>query len=100
ATPAIHRLSLHDALPILPRHETGKAVASHRVVTEKPGVTANSDASLYLREKELEEARQTVENLTQLMHLGPQAFAEVSEEELERSEEHTSELQSRENLVC
>lgn len=68
----------------MPRHETGKAAASHRVVTEEPGVTANTDASLYLREKELEEARQTVEHLTQLMHLGPQAFAEVSEEELER----------------
>ena len=68
----------------MPRHETGKAAASNRVVTEEPGVTANTDASLYLREKELEDARQTVENLMQLMHLGPQAFAEVSEEELER----------------
>lgn len=68
----------------MPRHETGKATASHRVVTEEPGVTANSDASLYLREKELDETRQTVENLAQMMHLGPQAFAEASEEELER----------------
>src|SRR5690349_22703409 len=64
ATTEIYTLSLHDALPIWPRHDP----APHRRLHLRPRV---SDA-----------------------HPHPQPLGSV------RSEEHTSELQSRRDLVC
>src|SRR5207302_7252561 len=75
STPAsfIYSLSLHDALPIL-HDDFGVGVSRQMVVGHRQQLVA------------------------QLGEVGQLAnFAELRDE---RSEEHTSELQSRENLVC
>src|SRR5690606_41402549 len=73
ATTAIYTLSLHDALPIYPhRVRAGRAPVPHRAT--RPG-----------RRRGVEGAGHGV---------APGLPRRV------RSEEHTSELQSRENLVC
>src|SRR5690606_40847998 len=72
ATPELYTLSLHDALPILalPALELATGFVDH------PFANANDQASLFGQRNEA-----------------------VRHDQL-RSEEHTSELQSRENLVC
>src|SRR3712207_8237345 len=71
ATTEIYTLSLHDALPILAEHEPG---VLDRVVRARREVAADVDV-----EVQAPVAREQVEH---------------------RSEEHTSELQSRQYLVC
>src|SRR2546422_10542756 len=71
ATTEIYTLSLHDALPI-----------SHRAALSPPG-----------RARRARHARLQAER-RRLLH----AF--LGRDEAERSEEHTSELQSRLHLVC
>src|SRR3712207_9098604 len=72
ATTEIYTLSLHDALPIL----TQKAVVIHHTLNSLGGETTV--------------AIETIESLYELGY----------EVDLVRSEEHTSELQSRQYLVC
>src|SRR5436309_4978270 len=72
ATTEIYTLSLHDALPICGRAPTAPTVARPRFAQHR---------SRYSRA------------VTQIS--GPRSRAALL-----RSEEHTSELQSRENLVC
>src|SRR3712207_9512317 len=71
ATTEIYTLSLHDALPILSRESAGFA----RMCT--PTTTAGWIAAA-----------------------GRPSFATVARRKRSRSEEHTSELQSRQYLVC
>src|SRR5690606_41417322 len=73
----IHTLSLHDALPISYAKTIGDA-------TGQP-VTALSIGKV---------------DATSLENIGRYGVNKVIEVNTERSEEHTSELQSRENLVC
>src|SRR5690606_41597252 len=84
ATPQIYTLSLHDALPIFP---AAQQLAQHVVV----------HGGDQRREPDRVERRQPRQR-------GPQVLVEealVAEHRHDlRSEEHTSELQSRENLVC
>src|SRR5690606_41398239 len=78
AAPQLYTLSLHDALPISPGrpyHARAAAGAAH-LSTAEPGRCASDGRRSAAR--------------TGWDHLGGAA----------RSEEHTSELQSRENLVC
>src|SRR5690606_41022872 len=95
-TPQIYTLSLHDALPI----------CRHRL-----RVGGGEDA--HVDEVEVAEALGVLDELERLLeHLGivdvalrgeAVERALLADEELHvlhRSEEHTSELQSRENLVC
>src|SRR5690606_40096036 len=82
ATPAIYTPSLHDALPILP--DQGVADQLHAVLLGEPGLKVGGD--------EVEPSRLRLRGAP--LHLVPRR------EGVERSEEHTSELQSRENLVC
>src|SRR2546430_8992555 len=81
ATTEIYTLSLHDALPILP-------VVIDPVAAMQPG----APEARTRKEGEVSEIA------------GGEAHAAVSKEEeepdTERSEEHTSELQSQSNLVC
>src|SRR5690606_40932598 len=77
APPHHYTLSLHDALPILTK---GKASG---VITSL-GLTIDADAVIL--------TNGTFLNGT--IHIGEKRFGGG------RSEEHTSELQSRENLVC
>src|SRR5690606_41661151 len=86
-TPASYTLSLHDALPIYPgaiaRHALHRSEL-RRVARVEPGHVDHRSA---VRAVRLDvEARQD----RAPRHLRHRA----------RSEEHTSELQSRENLVC
>src|SRR5690606_40862006 len=90
ATPAIYTLSLHDALPISDRgrHEldldaglgVGVTAVEELVVDEHADVVDHGDRGVDHVVRLAEEAQ------GERLHL--------------RSEEHTSELQSRENLVC
>src|SRR5690606_41418633 len=83
-------LSLHDALPILRRPrgvqltEAGQALLRHAdaIATRVQAAVADLDALVQMRAG------------TVRLAVFPSAGAHL------RSEEHTSELQSRENLVC
>src|SRR5690606_41494147 len=86
ATPAIYSLSLHDALPIW-------------------FLTAASDADLLLtleavREAERLEPAQCLDGVAHEAVVHQVTRGRFRIQVGERSEEHTSELQSRENLVC
>src|SRR5690606_41887232 len=93
AAPAISTLSLHDALPIslaavfgflLVVFRRPIAAAGFALVGAEPGVTAVAHDYFSIR---------ILEAPFYLMTLALTAL-------MRRSEEHTSELQSRENLVC
>src|SRR5690606_37449869 len=95
ATPAIYTLSLHDALPILARQSGLPAVADDSglcvdVLNGMPGVFSARWSGKHGDDRA---------NLDLLLA----QVAYVPDDRLTahfRSEEHTSELQSRENLVC
>src|SRR5690606_41925459 len=78
----IYTLSLHDALPILEGSSEGG-------LSEKFSVAADILKNI--------EARK---NLKSGKEPDPILFERLKALRKERSEEHTSELQSRENLVC
>src|SRR5690606_41390307 len=95
STPEIYTLSLHDALPI----STLESRVGHYYQME--------DTYLVGREKVREFARAVQDyhpahwNLATAADLGhPGLIAPLTFTSAPRSEEHTSELQSRENLVC
>src|SRR5207302_8711079 len=77
---AIYTLSLHDALPISQRR------GAHAVVARRGGIVAAEQRDLAVAQQ-------------QPPVLGPVLVAR-EQTARPRSEEHTSELQSRENLVC
>src|SRR5690606_42082204 len=81
ATTNIYTLSLHDALPIFPS-STLTAMLS-RMPTVMAALTKSTGKSQ--------------EQLQKLFSEKPQLLIDAL---IKRSEEHTSELQSRENLVC
>src|SRR3712207_7467123 len=85
ATTEIYTLSLHDALPIFTRQVPGPAAGLHdqpaRILT------------LGLRQRRPARLQHEVHRPRPLAELLPRDVAD-------RSEEHTSELQSRQYLVC
>src|SRR5690606_40549072 len=83
----LHTLSLHDALPIL--MECPELVAAREKVAHAYDPRWALMAGGPLHEKRM---KQIVFTTSPSMP--------VSEDDIPRSEEHTSELQSRENLVC
>src|SRR5690606_41977358 len=94
--PGLRTLSLHDALPI--SHEARAAVRARAL---RPLV-------LVMREDEILAAAVNVDRLAEMrlghrraldVPTGPAAPPRAVPSD-DRSEEHTSELQSRENLVC
>src|SRR3712207_7085342 len=81
ATTEIYTLSLHDALPIYPRRRHGPALPPPR---ERARPEPRSPPRVRLRPR-----------------LGPpRDGSHGCRQDGERSEEHTSELQSRQYLVC
>src|SRR5436309_12603506 len=78
ATTEIYTLSLHDALPIY-------MLAQHLLGAVQPALDDRADL--------------VVDQLLRLVRHPHRLRRRITEEAL-RSEEHTSELQSRENLVC
>src|SRR3712207_7234672 len=86
ATTEIYTLSLHDALPIL--GERPRDPARRAVEGEDADVRVTVELELVEREAALGVGRRVID--------GPPA----ARERVGRSEEHTSELQSRQYLVC
>src|SRR5690606_39567890 len=95
---ALSTLSLHDALPI----SLGPGNLPHRLVENLPGIldeghVAKKYLSLQVFPGGLAGNPLVDEETVEL--LGPSPCGTELRED-PRSEEHTSELQSRENLVC
>src|SRR5690606_41528142 len=90
ATPATHTLSLHDALPIY-----AGWLRLHVHVDERVA----GFVALGLARAAGEPAAVVTTSGTAVANLHP-AVLEAAHGGVPRSEEHTSELQSRENLVC
>src|SRR5690606_40464354 len=84
ATPQTHTLSLHDALPIL---------ATLKDLPAKRETTAHVRAAMALIEAGATSAGSRKAK-------PPPELPDDLAAAMRRSEEHTSELQSRENLVC
>src|SRR5207302_10837595 len=85
-TTETYTLSLHDALPILPQRQ-------HSIETQ--AVDRLCDAGLLDLPRDGAQAEGVERNRSR----GAQK-SQVEQAGVARSEEHTSELQSRENLVC
>src|SRR5206468_10334430 len=85
-------LSLHDALPIL-----GASLA-HEINQPLAAIVTNARAAIRLLEQGGVEHRDVSEALTDIAADAERASAIIGR--LRRSEEHTSELQSRSDLVC
>src|SRR5690606_39790428 len=85
ATTAIYTLSLHDALPISPRAEGGD-LAGHAL--DLLGLPVNPALAVA-----------PLDQVNDPPVVDDHASGECHQKS-SRSEEHTSELQSRENLVC
>src|SRR5690606_40031203 len=91
STPQIYTLSLHDALPILADMTIG--IGLEEIADFDPGVAA------VIPPEAAELEGLAIERLNLVdAHADPDAAR--SDLAWRRSEEHTSELQSRENLVC
>src|SRR5690606_42037515 len=96
ATPAIHSLSLHDALPIsfMTSHYPSRHLIHGHISDEQQNVARSMpnwlDAEVTTLPDLLKSAGYATGHFGK-WHLGSGPG---------RSEEHTSELQSRENLVC
>src|SRR5690606_41342534 len=97
-TTVIRPLSLHDALPFffpfLGREARAKAQDQGQVVRQ---LAAGIEARLSIGPRQ---RRQEFRTLEALAVPRDEVGADVRGAEGRRSEEHTSELQSRENLVC
>src|SRR5206468_11772304 len=84
-TTGFYTLSLHDALPIFP--EAAQGALALQVRAGEENLVAGADAFETRRRVEVERAC--------VARVGAGCLAPVA-----RSEEHTSELQSRSDLVC
>src|SRR5690606_41245017 len=94
---AIHAPSLHDALPILALAPAfAAAYDQNRIATGPDGKPVRIQGSVVVIEPDLELSLVTAGGLEEPRR----AWSEAARQHYPRSEEHTSELQSRENLVC
>src|SRR5690606_42128055 len=95
-TTALYALSLHDALPILIGRLSAAIGEVTGLVPELSTSGGTSDARF------IKDYCPVVEFglVGQTMHMIDEHVPLADLETLTRSEEHTSELQSRENLVC
>src|SRR5690606_39946314 len=87
ARPSIYTLSLHDALPILSISKVIDRAFTGHLVVAAPGEAAGGGVAPGLTE--------ALRALPEIEHA-----AGIRAGVAERSEEYTSELRSRENLVC
>src|SRR5690606_40843123 len=97
-SPELHTLSLHDALPILAGLRLkGHEPAGKRVLLLGAGGAAGAIAYALL---EAGVASLVIANRTRAKAEAVIDRLRPDFPDADRSEEHTSELQSRENLVC
>src|SRR5207249_10060769 len=99
-TTATSPLSLHDALPIL----TGTSLSTAATATATIAMTTLQKAIIAVALTAtvgtgIYEARQTSSFRSQVQRIQEQQSENIQQLERERSEEHTSELQSRFDLV-
>src|SRR5690606_40623488 len=98
APPALYTLSLHDALPIFPPAQAPgtEAVAqtADRDDAQEPAASSSS------RQQPGGRDQRAFPTGTARHHGDPAERETRAAHDGQRSEEHTSELQSRENLVC
>src|SRR5690606_41238159 len=99
ATPALCTASLHDALPISEKRRHHEDDMSF-----EPGLTnaGSPQSDLYATlEQALQPWHDEPGNLLPVLHTVQESLGYIPHDAIAwRSEEHTSELQSRENLVC
>src|SRR5207244_8792059 len=100
ATSQTYSLSLHDALPISASAGWAQQVSSNEVPATREDVQR-----LFGAMNNRDQMRQMMEQMLAQMKAmrrerAKKAQPNISEEELSRSEEHTSELQSPDHLVC
>src|SRR5690606_41930013 len=88
ATTEIYTLSLHDALPICSKVTKEFEVLDKRLYKTKPKSLVLASGRLYKINYEINKPPINAGKYVEVITFG------------KRSEEHTSELQSRENLVC
>src|SRR5690606_39976833 len=88
-----HTLSLHDALPIWASNSSS-VISSLSALTDAAGDAATGGATFAAGSPC--KASRSFSNSSSVMSPSPLTAASPTA----RSEEHTSELQSRENLVC
>src|SRR5690606_41983385 len=91
SAPSLYPLSLHDALPISFRHAGARRAAAALLAFL---TLAAGSAAVWAQPESAPVIRIGSKNFTEQLLLG-EIYALLL-----RSEEHTSELQSRENLVC
>src|SRR3712207_8956488 len=88
ATTEIYTLSLHDALPISMFQKLGVIIAGPEYIGLN-GQSRGQEGSTHV-----DCARDATDQLSLLIYIGEDTDGDL------RSEEHTSELQSRQYLVC
>src|SRR5207244_7062707 len=99
ATPYLSTLSLHDAPPILGAERNdadhrGTDAVEHRLHPREPAVGDIRNAERHYHDEGRQHERDAGERRAR------DAVMHVAEVDRERSEEHTSELQSPDHLVC
>src|SRR5690606_41366969 len=95
----LYPLSLHDALPIYTPHRIASAAGSGALPPANPHPRqATNLPGHHIEENTM---AQTLYDPPSGWRYGfPKAYQPLPGETLERSEEHTSELQSREKILC
>src|SRR5690606_41446167 len=97
--PETYTLSLHDALPIWATKSVSELTSTTAALA--PAVTTPTRPSAATRSAFLAAlARPRVRSQSIAASMSPLVSARAFLQSIIRSEEHTSELQSRENLVC
>src|SRR5690606_41852580 len=97
ATTPHNTLSLHDALPI----SSGTYTADGKFTPKAQDPVYSSTGTIYREPEPRRDTRDIYSQLTQSLQEYSYPYEQLMRDTLaSRSEEHTSELQSRENLVC
>src|SRR5690606_39405357 len=97
--PSIYPLSLHDALPILAEVNPLARTADGQILCLDAKVTLDDNAAFRHPDHAALVDRSAVDPLEQRAKEKDLNYVKLDHGTV-RSEEHTSELQSRENLVC
>src|SRR5690606_41722948 len=99
AITVLYTLSLHDALPIL-LTSGYSAQSNHRPLGRARGLHNRAARAYRWHANDLRDPRDVVMETMDGRVDSPELEQLYADFEAQRSEEHTSELQSRENLVC